>query len=740
MTTAIENGVRALTATQGRNGGCNDGGWNYRTPSANADLSTTQFAAAGLAAATALDEDAGAALDLLPNMLDQNQKPDGGHIYQSCGRYESSHAMTASGVWCYRISGRDASDDQVQNALRWLRDNYQYERQTNWWQHSFYYYLWAAAKGLTVSAGDAAADPDDVFSGDIGGTRDPGSDGFPEEPASWYYDFAHLLTSEQSANGSWPTNRPNGSGGQDIVADTGFACLVLERSLGGVCLDLDEDGLCAMEDNCRELFNPDQQDSDFDGVGDACDNCWLDPNIGQEDVDLDGEGDACDKYPCVVTNGGVEICDDVDNDCNRKIDDIGVLGEICATGHSGVCAMGRMACVAGEVLCQSVHGGSRQEVCDLLDNDCDGLIDEDLRNACGRCGVQADVEACNGLDDDCDGTVDNGAACEGTRACILGECAAPCDAGQCPDDLVCADGYCVSPCAGVQCDAGTVCAPASGDCVDLCDGVTCEAREVCVDGQCGACFEIGCPAGLMCDDGQCVGDPCLDVDCARGEICKLGECVDSCSTLSCPLRQTCLDGRCVPDPCGGVACFDGQACANGECAADPCADGGDDDCSALGQLCHPELDCIADPCVGVTCGANERCEAICPDGQVDSCDARCVGDWLPGGPPPEQDFCDPDSPVFDAELCQAGRDGPVVVDGEREEDEDEDECGEGESPGEVERPGGEGESGQGEERVGEGELERVTDPGPGCECAASMGSTVRGPTPLTRLLSRMARR
>jgi hypothetical protein len=86
--------------------------------------------------------------------------------------------------------------------------------------------------------------------------------------------------------------------------------------------DTDNDGVCgAVTDNCPDVSNADQLDSDSDGLGDACDNCPNDANPGQEDDDSDGLGNVCScpledtscNYqpdPPVVTFSDVVIGDD----------------------------------------------------------------------------------------------------------------------------------------------------------------------------------------------------------------------------------------------------------------------------------------------------------------------------------------------------------------------------------------------------------------------------------------------
>jgi hypothetical protein len=299
-------------------------------------------------------------------------------------------------------------------------------------------FVWACSDASQPGTTDGE-DPQDVM-GDGGDTDAavPDPDGRTDTSVPDVAD-----TSDGSSDG---TDAPDSTGGEGELGDE---CAGDEDCDSGLCIEVESGSdvsvcseLCSTDDDCPR---------DFDCTlitnsgGDATRLCL--PTDLCIDADDDGRGvgpgceaDDCDDNDPTSYVGADELCDGVDNDCDDDTDENALgVGDQCDTGFDGACARGRNTCAGGLLTCvQELQPAV--EVCDTVDNDCDGLVDEDesgatLTRACydgldselgvGQCvaGVQTCerggysscrnqrtpiAETCDGLDNDCDGQLDEG--------------------------------------------------------------------------------------------------------------------------------------------------------------------------------------------------------------------------------------------------------------------------------------------------------------------------------------------
>jgi len=359
------------------------------------------------------------------------------------------------------------------------------------------------------------------------------------------FDGDGLLNQEERALGTDPAS-------PDTDGDGRPDGLELQDTDGDGIIDALESSVKDQDDDCLpDQFDPHNNKADATSAQLAkwmCNHngvCGMGAGYIRANCENKGTKDAavvCDFTRVPNYEEKEDICDDLDNDCNGLTDEgfslDGVpVGGVCRS--PGVCGQGVVECnaVGNGTRCSSGPGGSQYaggiEVCNLQDDDCDGLTDEgltykglDLGAPCsgdGECGVgvvecgktgdvtcstdpggseyQGSVEKCDGLDNDCNGITD-----DVTDTLSM--------AKKCPMIGICADhpeqvtASCVD--SNIVCDYSGV-EGFSGDREHACDGLDddCDGHtdEDFVYEEFGQNLHVGDPCGL----GACKGGT---VECA----------------------------------------------------------------------------------------------------------------------------------------------------------------------------------------------------------------------------------
>ncbi len=294
-----------------------------------------------------------------------------------------------------------------------------------------------------------------------------------------------------------PTVCPNGAG------DCNDSDATVNPSRIEVCAN-------GKDDNCNGTQNDQDAtgctiyyvDEDSDTFGTTSSKCYCEPfgtfkSTNNED---------CDDGVAAVNPAALEICDNIDNNCD------GVIDEGCDDDNDDNCDAS-MTTIGTPITCQGGGG------------DCDDN-DASIYKA-------KTAEVCDDVDDDCNGVIDNG----------------------CDDDQ---DGFCDANLL-VAAKTPSVCPKGAGDCDDVNDDVNPEAAEVCgnnLDDNCNGSQNdedaLGCKAFFFDSDEDFYGlnlSKCLCVSAGAFTASQGGDCDDIEKTINPNAVEVCDD---VDNNCDGV--------------------------------------------------------------------------------------------------------------------------------------------------------------------------------------------
>lgn len=286
-----------------------------------------------------------------PNAVSATERAHA-YLWPNSNTHYGSLQQTSSATWALIAGGRDVNDPAVQGYIEWIRNHYSYSNTVEFdnaerWLESIQYYMWSATKAMRLIELQNNALPGSITPAQLGTLPDsvtpsyrqfqlnpavqmrfaafedpanyvaplvpvnpnqggPGYYSDPDETPRWYFDFAYTLLAKQQQNSGnaatfgrlWSDDARH-----EPCADQAWAILVLERAIGGVCSDIDEDGVCDEVDNCVNTPNADQTDANNNGIGDACEVCCDfpagDPIASTEQACSQGGGVAVADVLCV---------------------------------------------------------------------------------------------------------------------------------------------------------------------------------------------------------------------------------------------------------------------------------------------------------------------------------------------------------------------------------------------------------------------------------------------------------
>jgi len=437
------------------------------------------------------------------------------------------------------------------------------------------------------------------------------------------------------------------------------------------------DEICDGEDNNCDGEVDEGFDEDGDGVSTCTGDCddtnpdinWLAPeqcngidencsgHVADEYEDLDGDGytpcggDCFDAYPGQGTNpelinpDATEICDGIDNNCDGTIDEGCATttyyrdadGDTYGDPNDSVFAMDQPeGYVENADDCDdtdaAVNPGAT-EICNGIDDNCDGLVDEgfdadgdgfttcaddcDDTNAAVNPGA---TEICNGFDDNCDGEIDEG--------CTTYYRDADGDTYGDADNSIVG----TSPPSGYVSNAG--------DCDDADAAVNPGATEICngIDDNCDGNIDEGCATYYQDADGDGYGNPEVSevaTSPPAGYVTNADDCDDTNAAVNPGATEICNG---IDDNCDGKidegfdADGDGFTTCAGDCddtnaAVNP---GATEICNGIDDDCDGEIDegfdadgdgfttCAGD-CDDANAAVNPGATEIC-NGIDDNCD------------------------------------------------------------------------------------------------------------------------